>query len=738
MALGTFSSSGIFSGIGTLKNLTKKMFTGTSTDLMPDGLKAYGDVIETSDLKSLEYALKSKELNDRKIKYISKKGSFILGEDLIPKKFNENERADIFEAVAKHGSVKTFKQFMETLYKTDDEIKKKSPHIDSIRGVNYHALFEAGLRLKAGEQREFFDFFYDGVKPEPANPTAVHSKESGYNDLVDIQDELFEHGAHVALPQMFTSMGQTWTDEGYELKDTRTDKTLLWLHRDGLVERAHRSKKAVTRALDRIIGDYKKPIEFSLMKYGELDESAKGAAEYIEHLTFLKAKVESGEVPYVREYRPASAGLQGASSANPHPGTAIATILILLGSAVAAAAAYVNNVYIPNQQKQQRVDQLINSGAMKARTRADIFDNKYSSWANSDVYNNSVLGFARVYDINQTIGDALGTYAVNPYAGSKVSVWQLANMTLQHLELAVDTPRQWKNEARLMSSVEGIDKYPILVSGGAVQTDLLLYGRGLAGSDKTTEDRAWNEFAIPAVGYIVKLVRNGNFTVDGLTREEAGRLLLPIELTIMDIRTGQPNFSWEYQPKGLLQGIINVSPLPGYDSPQEWLGKLVYRIYNEKGARYERAIFLGNRAWCGNYPLCVQSHRNKVKSLLENGDDVSVFIYGNAGLDYYKNGPDGSVIDSQIVDVEEQHTPAYMVLVGRSLGRVVVPHSADYLPPSKESHSDSIVRTKNGDYMGLWADLDAYFADCANVSAQPTLKREAPDGHYIKVDSKSR
>jgi len=318
---------------------------------------------------------------------------------------------------------------------------------------------------------------------------------------------------------------------------------------------------------------------------------------------------------------------------------------------------------------------------------------------------------------------------------SDTDIMQLVRKVELNPDIAMKTPRLWSNMLRLSTSVGDIIEYPILLTGGAEQVDCLLYDRGLAGNNnKTQEELAWNKFAIPAIDYIVKLVNNGNFTVNGFSREEARRLLLPIELTEMDIKTGE-----QYE-SSLPLGIKNVTPDSDLNgtSPQEWLGKTVYRIYNEKGARYERAIFLGNRTWGGNYPLCEQSHKEKVKFLLENGDDISVFIYGNAGLDYYKNGPDGSVIVPPIVVVKEQHTPHYMVLVGRPMGRVVVPHSAKYLPPSKESHSESIVRTKNGDYMGLWADLDAYFSDCANASAQPTLERRTPDGHYIKVDSKSR
>ena len=380
-----------------------------------------------------------------------------------------------------------------------------------------------------------------------------------------------------------------------------------------------------------------------------------------------------------------------------------------------------NKIKAEQQKIDQRIGQLVDSGAITDENEATEFDTRYNGWANNNVYNQSVLNFASLWDNNQTLANMIGAHATGPNG----SVWRVTDYIQAHPGAAVSTPGQWRSFAMLLSSVEGIGEHPILLAGGAEQADRLLYGRKLAGSTQESADYAWNSFTIPAIQFEVDLINNGNFTVDDLTREEAGRLLLPSTFVYLDIKNEVPPCY------DINKGVKNFTPDDelGGDTPREWFQKTVLDIWNENGARREAANHQGINAYANQWPYSLKAHQEKANELMTE-DEVAVFIYGNAGLHLPLPGPNGTRIEP-IINMRGVDITDYKVLVGQVFGRVVIPYWAPYPSGSGNAHSESFVRTENGDYLGLWED--DFVSDYFDSPIEPKLMKQTPDGEYVQV-----
>lgn len=414
-----------------------------------------------------------------------------------------------------------------------------------------------------------------------------------------------------------------------------------------------------------------------------------------------------------------------------HPKLTASGIISLLGIA-GTGIGYAVAVYMP---KQQRIDQLVNSGAIPDRGRADAFDSRYNSWAINNVYNETVQSdFIPLWNQDSTLADDIGRYAIGP----NHSVFRIARMVQSHPEMPLkekiaDTPQQWKYMVRLLNSVEDIDDCPPnLLAGGAVQVDNLLYKRGLAGSDRATEDRAWNEFAIPAIAFMI----DGGFTGAGLTRDKTGAVLLPIELT--EVRfykdaTGQlcvdeQPISYGSPIYRLGIGIDNVTPNVIFNgtSAQAFLRNLGNKILHEKGARYQVAIDRAYRAWTHGWPNSHDALRLKIDEVLET-DPLAVALLGNMGIDAVRIDLNEEM-KKPIIYIDETDVPPFKVLLARSMGRYAVQMSGYY---GGARHDETAIQKIYGTMLGLWIDKTARDLDQDIIST--VFYERLPDGNLIKL-----
>jgi hypothetical protein len=185
----------------------------------------------------------------------------------------------------------------------------------------------------------------------------------------------------------------------------------------------------------------------------------------------------------------------------------------------------------------------------------------------------------------------------------------------------------------------------------------------------------------------------------------------------------------------LENGIKNVSsnPLLNGTSLQTWLTNTGHTIYNERGARYRWAIEDGRTGWTGNWPNARKAYQERLKAVIEE-DNLAVFIYGNGGIGKSFTGDPIEDRIEPLIHMTEQDLHYFKVLFGRSMGRVVVPYSAPYPSGSGDWHDESFVKTKSGEYIGLWTDLKAFISDYTNSSIKPRLVYSMNGVDGIEVD----
>lgn len=130
--------------------------------------------------------------------------------------------------------------------------------------------------------------------------------------------------------------------------------------------------------------------------------------------------------------------------------------------------------------------------------------------------------------------------------------------------------------ANLVSEIPEITQYPKAMRLGAIQVD----------SQNLADEYAMDNFVIPAIRYIVELQDEGRIdALNGLgipdaALEEEGirQILLPIELREINIVTG-----YRHMRANIETGIYNVTFNEDLGkSPQEWLGEISFRDYNDK------------------------------------------------------------------------------------------------------------------------------------------------------------
>jgi len=700
-----------------------------------------GNEVRAGGLGSLRSALGSKYADHVDLRYVSGSGSFVLGKDAVPEGFDENELLGIFDTVTAHGSKSACAKLEESLYKADDAAKAKLPHV-SETPPNANEMLRQKLRWSPKSADEYYAVLdiLQGREPEAAEEGAAVSGGS-----VDLQEIMLKHGAHIGIVPMYVSFER---NDGYGLVDERTGKAAMKAYRDGSIEII--DGQAAFETIGRLAADFR-----NVGRYlGSSSMEAMGDAWGLVQASIADAPVG---VPYTigagiggvtnivvpkPESRPRRPGEKPAEGQKEKKGLStkqkigIGAVALAVGAFVANTAA---SIAAENAANQQRIDQLKAHGGSDAAAKS--FNGQYGARlaGPGNVFNSSVLDLYDVHVDNATLADMI--YHNNP-SYRNVTKWDIALLAHEHPEIAVDTQREWKALARLLYSVKGIEEKPIMLSAGAEQVDRLIYQKNLAGSTSEMHEKAWNEFAVPGIKYMVDMVNRGDANITGLTRDEVARLLLPSGLAAIrvSIKDGElwadTPYSIDIYPAMCLDnGIKNVNPNPLLNgtSLQQWLTDVGHKIYNEKGARYRWAIEDGRTGWAGNWPNARKAYQERLKDVMKE-DELAVFIYGNGGIGKSFVGDPIEDRIEPLIHMTEQNLHSFKVLFGRSFGRVVVPYAAPYPEGTGTSHDESFVKTKSGEYIGLWADLKAFVSDYANSPIKPKLVYSMDGLSTVEVD----
>lgn len=266
----------------------------------------------------------------------------------------------------------------------------------------------------------------------------------------------------------------------------------------------------------------------------------------------------------------------------------------------------------------------------------------------------------------------------------------------------------------LVSGIPEIAKYPQAMRLGAIQVD----------SQNLADEYAMEKFVIPAIGYIVRLQDEGMIdALNGLGIPDAAleaegirQILLPIELREVNILTGERlNIltGERHMRPDIETGIYNVT----FDeslgkSPQEWLGEIAVRDYNDKNL----VVWEWIKEYPAEYgPRGPWSNSAKVYAeYLKSVDDLVLFI-----RDYptYLRGPPSNNL---VPELTEQTAPYYSVLLGRGFGEAVFDVIAKYPTDAagKFKHSEAFILTKNTSdswllpyRFGFWLERQAFIDD---------------------------
>ena len=146
------------------------------------------------------------------------------------------------------------------------------------------------------------------------------------------------------------------------------------------------------------------------------------------------------------------------------------------------------------------------------------------------------------------------------------------------------TPREDHVMVYLIKYVPEILRYKHQIRGTAMQIDYVVYADyGPRGNlaDVKGEEYVWSKFVDPAISHIVELQEKEEIDLSGLNDREVGQVLLPMELTQVEIKTGKDLEDYRIDNKNrLMIAVNNVSYDPELEkSPQEWLREISKKIY---------------------------------------------------------------------------------------------------------------------------------------------------------------
>jgi hypothetical protein len=397
-------------------------------------------------------------------------------------------------------------------------------------------------------------------------------------------------------------------------------------------------------------------------------------------------------------------------------------IIGLLGAA-GAYGAY--NMWKDNAANQQRVNQLKSHGGTDDTAKS--FNARYGPKlaGPGNIFNSSVLSLYDVHVDNATLAQIIESGARTQDG----SVWETVKFVADNLQTPQYMPKtivEAKCMSKLVKGVNDIAAYPKELKAYALDSKTLLYD--LLHVDVASEPAAWGGVRNVA-NYMLGLIRNGTITTNGLDGEDLQRLLMPIQLAIMDIKTGQPSFTG-YQLAIFEKNTTPDASLDGL-TPLQWQGKVLNQIKTEKGARYERALQMANWTNAPGWIDANRAYHAEIKDLPDKNDIL--FVYGAGGLPFECLNPNGSV-DNPIVPVKEAHMPSYDSIVGMHFGIPVKERSCNYPQTGTTYHDEPCVwSTSLHKYVGVF--MHPYEVAKAYIGTQTKmdLKEGTVDGRGIKV-----
>jgi len=387
-------------------------------------------------------------------------------------------------------------------------------------------------------------------------------------------------------------------------------------------------------------------------------------------------------------------------------------IIGLLGTA-GAYGAY--NMWKDNAANQQRVDQLKSHGGTDDTAKS--FNAKWGPKlaGPGNVFNSSVLSLYDVHVDNATLAQIIESGART----ADGSVWGTVKYVADNLQTPQYMPKtavEAKCMSKLIGGVSNITAYPKEPKAYSADAKTLLYDIGIGVGN---EAAAWGGVRSVA-NYMLGLIRNGTITTNGLDGEDLQRLVMPIQLASMDIKTGQPSFTG-YQLAIFEKNTTPDASLGGL-TPLQWLGKTLNYIKSEKGPRYDIAIWFANRTLAVVWKDAVNAYHEEIKNLPEKNDIL--FVYEAGGLRAFYRNANGTVA-GPIVNVSGADVPFYDSIVGMFFGMPVKARSANYPMLNNVgqimTHDDPCVWSPTlHRYVGPFMHPD----EMANVYTDPNIKMD--------------
>jgi hypothetical protein len=398
------------------------------------------------------------------------------------------------------------------------------------------------------------------------------------------------------------------------------------------------------------------------------------------------------------------------------------TTAVIAGSALIAGIGI--NSYLQGQQKQERVNHLIQDGTMSDRTKAGLFDDQYVRLVGKNgYYNSSVESLATIFQGNSTLANIVERGARTQDG----DIWGTVGFVADNLNSTQYLPKsldEAKWMSRFVKGVDGITALPAVLNAYTLDADVISKVLDATSGEK---EAAFNNGAVNVAKYMTGLIKNGNITIAGFNQEDLQRLLMPIELSSMDIFTGV------HRQYNLETFVENTVPKSANDiSPLQWQGKILNEIKTEKGLRYNQALYFGNRTYANViWPDAAKLYRQNIKDLPEKNDIL--FVYGIGGLPFELYDKNNYKIGFPIVSINEPLFSMYDTMIGMHFGIPVKVRQINYYNTPDSYHYEPCVRTNNGKYVGMLMHPEELKKAYIDSSIEMDLEEISLNGNYVKV-----
>ncbi len=390
-----------------------------------------------------------------------------------------------------------------------------------------------------------------------------------------------------------------------------------------------------------------------------------------------------------------------------------------IGAVFAASAMFAGvgyfayNSWQDGVKSQQRVDQLKSFGGDDSTARSFNAANGQRFVGPDNRFNSSVRDIYVVSVANPLLANNIDMYGRVGVHGP----WPLAYYAAGHLGTSYlpDGKDQVACMARLIDGVDDIEKEaPKILKAYSLDAKTLLYDMGIGAGN---EAAAWGGVRSVAT-YMIGLIRNGTITTNGLDGDDLRRLVMPIALANMDIRTGSQS---EYNLATFLKNTTPDKELGGL-TPLQWQGMVLNQIKAGQGNPNEMKLYEvikknGNKTSSDfGWPGAANAYRQEIKDLPEK-DDICFVYWGR-----------------QFFGVGEAHGPHYAAIVGMHFGTPVKVRTVNYSGNSTGTHDDACIWSNSlHRYVGPFMQYSEMEKEYVDSPKGMNLVETAVDGQSVKV-----